>query len=68
MQQVKIGDKVKLAHHWLRNGQVGEIMDFDEKKDRWLVRFKVGYPGGGIELGTSLWLNTNDFVQLPEPL
>ena len=63
--EIAIGSQVRIvAHHWLRGYENGTIVDFQPNgMNRWLVKFNVSYPGGGID-GDKLWLNESHFAEV----
>ncbi len=65
IEEIAIGAKVRITpQHWLRGYQEGFIVDFRPNgMNRWLVKFDVSYPGGGID-GDKLWFNESQFVEV----
>src|SRR5919109_3202194 len=64
-EEIGIGATVRIVpQHWLRGYEQGVIIDFQpHAMNRWLVRFDVSYPGGGID-GDKLWMNESQFAEV----
>ena len=62
-----IGMQVRIVpQHWLRGGEIGEILSFEQRgQNNWLVKFERLFPGGGIE-GDKLWLSEREFAEVLE--
>lgn len=60
--RLQVGQKVRLRNHWLRDGQMGEIVELSEDTgpEKYLVQFGETKLGGGID-GNKLWLVLDDF-------
>lgn len=64
-EEIGIGARVRIVpQHWLRGFEEGLIVDFQpHAMNRWLVRFDVSYPGGGID-GDKLWMDESQFAEV----
>ena len=62
-----IGKRVKIVpQHWLRGGEIGQIVGFEQRgQNNWLVKFERRFTGGGID-GDKLWLGQREFVALTD--
>jgi hypothetical protein len=66
-RKFRIGMQVRIVlQHWLRGGEIGEILGFEQRgQNNWLVKFERPFPGGGIE-GDKLWLSEREFGEVVE--
>jgi hypothetical protein len=66
-KKLEVGARVRvIPQHWLRGGDVGEVVRFEQRgKNNWLIQFDIRYPGGGID-GDKLWLDEGELSELTD--
>jgi hypothetical protein len=66
-KRLEVGSRVRvIPQHWLRGGEAGEIIRFEQRgSNNWLIQFDISYPGGGIE-GDKLWLDESELSELTD--
>ena len=62
---LEVGTRVRVVpQHWLRGGEVGEIIGFEPRgRNNWLIQFECRCAGGGID-GDKLWLDQSEISAL----
>jgi hypothetical protein len=65
--RLEVGARVRvMPQHWLRAGEVGEIIGGEERgRSRWLIQFDIKYPGGGID-GDKLWIDASALSEMTD--
>jgi hypothetical protein len=66
-KRLEVGARVRVvAQHWLRGGEAGEVICFEQRgRYNWLIQFDIRYPGGGID-GDKLWLDQSELSALTD--